>query len=54
MGAEELPEVFNCGLGMLILLPGSQREEALARLPEAFEVGRLEARRGAPVVGLAG
>jgi phosphoribosylformylglycinamidine cyclo-ligase len=52
LGAEELPEVFNCGLGMLILLPAAQGQEALARLPEAVEVGRLEARRGPPVVGL--
>jgi phosphoribosylformylglycinamidine cyclo-ligase len=47
----EMRRVFNCGLGMLLVVPADQVDAALAAVPEALRVvGEITARDGAPVV----
>jgi phosphoribosylformylglycinamidine cyclo-ligase len=51
----ELRRVFNCGLGMLVVVPAVQADAARAALPDHLVVGRIVARGdGAPVRFVAG
>jgi phosphoribosylamine--glycine ligase/phosphoribosylaminoimidazole synthetase len=49
---DEMRHVFNCGIGLLIVMPAGEAERALALLPGvAWRVGDIVARcEGAPVV----
>jgi phosphoribosylformylglycinamidine cyclo-ligase len=48
--AEEMLRVFNCGLGMVLAVPGDRREEAAAMLSAAgetvYRIGAIEASAG--------
>lgn len=46
----EMRRTFNLGVGLLIVLPEAQVAQALARLPEAWRIGRIIPRDAAPVV----
>ncbi len=50
----EMYRTFNCGIGMVLVVPGDRTEEALAVLAEtgerAFVIGRIEAHEGDPEV----
>ncbi len=46
---EEMLRVFNCGIGMLLIVPSEQAEEILDRLPglgeRTYRIGTIEARQ---------
>ncbi len=54
MDARSLARTFNCGIGMIAVVPAAAREDALARLEAAgervWEIGRIEAGAGPAVV----
>ncbi len=47
---DEMARVFNCGLGMLVVVPSVQTQLALDTLADAVQVGEITARKEAPVI----
>jgi phosphoribosylformylglycinamidine cyclo-ligase len=47
---DEMARVFNCGLGMLVVVPSVQTQAALDALADGLHVGKITARADAPVV----
>ena len=47
---DEMARVFNCGLGMLVVIPAVQTQAALGALADGLHVGEITARKQAPVI----
>ena len=50
IAVEEMYEVFNMGIGLVLVVAPDDVEEVTAQLPEAARVGTIEASDGKPVV----
>ena len=54
IAAHEMLRAFNCGVGLVVVVPAAERDEALRRLPEAWPLGEVAASAGPPGVRFRG
>ena len=50
IAADEMARVFNCGMGMLVVVPKEDLHAALDAVADAVEVGEIVPRQDAPVI----